>query len=105
MGSGTDGVFDRVYLGPDAPAFELRHKEAHLPELYRQFPEEKATIDELGSSTRGLGIQKKTLIGQVKELQKQVMDLQVASASAKKKDMAIFIKWIPHFRRIHRKSA
>lgn len=46
MGSGTDGVFDRVYLGPDAPAFELRHKEAHLPELYRQFPEEKATIDE-----------------------------------------------------------
>jgi len=40
----ADGTFDKVALG-DQPIFDYKHKEAHLPELYARFPENKADID------------------------------------------------------------
>jgi len=38
------GTFDKVVLGEDEP-FNIKHKEAHLEELYKLFPEEHAAID------------------------------------------------------------
>ncbi|KAJ9448604.1 Prolycopene isomerase [Diplonema papillatum] len=44
LGDGT-GTFDNVYIG-DAPAFPIKHKEGHLGELRRMFPDEQKAIDE-----------------------------------------------------------
>jgi all-trans-retinol 13,14-reductase len=43
-----DGTFDRIVLGNSSiatPPFAIKHGEAHLPDLYRMFPEEKKNID------------------------------------------------------------
>eukprot|EP00052_Salpingoeca_macrocollata_P016088 m.128974 g.128974 ORF g.128974 m.128974 type:complete len:672 (+) comp19917_c0_seq1:71-2086(+) len=38
-------IFDVVHIGDRAP-FSFKHGEAHLPELYAMFPQEKAALDE-----------------------------------------------------------
>jgi all-trans-retinol 13,14-reductase len=40
-----DGTFDRIALG-DSPPFAIKHDEAHLPELFAQFPERREEIEE-----------------------------------------------------------
>lgn len=40
-----DGTFDWIALG-DEPPFGIKHGEAHLPDLYARFPEQRAEIDE-----------------------------------------------------------
>ncbi len=40
-----DGTFDRIVLG-DRPPFKIKNGEAHMDELYAQFPDHHAEIDE-----------------------------------------------------------
>ncbi|MEZ4352442.1 MAG: NAD(P)/FAD-dependent oxidoreductase [Myxococcota bacterium] len=39
-----DGTFDRIVLGDGSP-FAIKHDEAHLPDLYARFPDEREAID------------------------------------------------------------
>ena len=39
-----DGTFDRIALGDDPP-FAIKHDEAHLPDLFAQFPEHRDEIE------------------------------------------------------------
>eukprot|EP01059_Diplonema_ambulator_P014093 TRINITY_DN2491_c0_g1_i1.p1 TRINITY_DN2491_c0_g1~~TRINITY_DN2491_c0_g1_i1.p1 ORF type:complete len:616 (+),score=247.16 TRINITY_DN2491_c0_g1_i1:49-1848(+) len=50
-----DGVFDYVHVGEEK-RFGLRHREAHLQEIYDMFPEEKKAIDDFVRDA-GYGIQ------------------------------------------------
>lgn len=52
-----DGVFDKIVIGDnfkDPFTVGLKHKEAHLPELYEQFPEHKDDIDRFISASNTL---------------------------------------------------
>ena len=43
--SEEDGCFDKILVGPDQKledCFRVKHKEAHMPDLYKKFPENKA---------------------------------------------------------------